>query len=54
MLERHEPLKGLTIDERRQQLPSPWTGLNIALALVVACLAGVLLVHAAARAGWLS
>lgn len=52
--ERHTPLPpGLTANEHRQQLPSPWTGLNIALALVLAAAVSGLLLHAAARAGWL-
>lgn len=59
---RHEPGTviplplGMTIEEWMQHtrpLPSPWTGLNIALALVLACLVGALMLHAAARAGWL-
>jgi len=53
--EREEPLDlGVTPDEFHQQLPSPWTGLNIALALVLAAAVSGLLLHAAARAGWLS
>lgn len=60
---RHEPgtvislPPGMTIEEwmqHKRPLPSPWTGLNIVLALVLAAAVSGLLLHAAARAGWLS
>jgi hypothetical protein len=50
---RQVPLStSLTLDEL-QQRPMPWTGLNIAAAIVNACCVIALLVHAAGVHGWL-
>jgi hypothetical protein len=46
------PLQGLTLPELTQR-PMPWTGLTIAAAIVLACAAVALLVHAAGVHGWL-
>jgi hypothetical protein len=50
---RQVPLStSLTLDELTQR-PMPWTGLTIAAAIVLACAAVALLVHAAGVHGWL-
>lgn len=53
-IERHVPLPpGLTAEEQMQTVESAWNGLTVSLAIVCAIMVGVLVVHAAARAGWL-
>jgi hypothetical protein len=42
-----------TAEEHLQTVQSAWNGLTVSLAIVCAIFAGVLVVHAAARAGWL-
>lgn len=44
---------GLTAEEHLQTVKSAWNGLTVSLAIVCAIMIGVLVVHAAARAGWL-
>lgn len=52
--ERQEPLPPpFTADELRQEFESTWNGITVSLAVVCAIMVGVLVVHAAARAGWL-
>jgi hypothetical protein len=51
-MEHHVSPKGLTPHELLQR-PMPWTGLTIAAAIVLACAAVALLVHAAGVHGWL-
>lgn len=52
--ERQEPLPTpFSAEEYMQKMPQPWACLNLALAIVCAIMIGVLVVHAAARAGWL-
>jgi len=52
--ERQEPLPPpFTAEEHLQTVQSAWNGLTVSLAIVCAIFAGVLVVHAAARAGWL-
>ena len=54
MHERQEPLPPpFTTEEHLQTVQSAWNGLTVSLAIVCAIFAGVLVVHAAARAGWL-
>jgi len=54
MHERQEPLPPpFTAEEHLQTVQSAWNGLTVSLAIVCAIMFGVLVVHAAARAGWL-
>jgi hypothetical protein len=50
--ERQVPPAGLDADELRQRRMS-WNGLTVAAAIVLGIAVGVLLLHAAANAGWL-
>lgn len=53
-MERQEPLPPpFTAEEHLQTVQSAWNGLTVSLAIVCAIMFGVLVVHAAARAGWL-